>query len=1009
MKKKFLKRKSLVSILTTISVVMMCFAGGQIALAEDPLVAISKDTVTAAKSTGVESTVETVQEEDLISVNLFSTDLASHANAYGVEGYWTGFAVTAPDTAKKAKYVFDTEENINWEEATITDSLEENVAEENSGIAFYANAGAENPKTKIMLQWLTDDDSPVSAVTTFVMNLDGVKLNWIKEDSISVAPTTGETAATIETEQNDGVITVKYTATALDKHENSEGREGYWIGFAVDAPADNAVANVTFGDDTYTGLSVENITDTKKGIAFYTNAGSATPKTTATLQWLADDAVTPLSAPTSFVIDITDVNLNVPEYEPIVTEANIADFDEMREIYTEGSYNVEYDAEKNSVAVSVDSLKEHTNANGTEGYWTGFAVEAPANAEKFRYAFGASDDLVWENELVSTENIDGNGKMGAAFITDASADAPKKYVRLQWFDENNNAVTDEVNFEMNLDNVKLNWILAETVELAPTTGTAEVTLETEQNDGVITVKYTAAALDKHENGVGDNGYWIGFVVEAPGDSVKANVTFGTDTYTDLSLENISETKKGIAFYTNAGTAQPKTNATLQWVDGEGNSVCAPTEFVIDISGVVLSGLPYITTDDVTQAKIVDNANIGVKPYKNYSVSTVSAENGAIIVDIDMTSLKAHKNGADASGYWTGFAVIAPDSAATLRYAFSASKRNLVMNSAAVETGVATINEIEKNGVAFYTDTISTPKKYVRLQWFDENGEAITNVTEFEMDLSGVEHYQEYVRSSGGGKSSNYYTINFETNGGNKITSVKVKKEESISAPLAPVKNGYKFDGWYIDKELTQSYDFSSAVTKSFTLYAKWTENESKTISFEDVKKNAWYYDAVCEAVEQGLMNGISENEFAPELNITRGMFVTILYRAAGEPTVNKKAEFADVDAQKYYASAVVWANDNEIVNGMTKTLFAPDDNITREQMATMLYRFVKAIGKSTEIEGEIKYIDTDMISDYAEKAIIWANAVEIMKGNEDNSFTPLRNATRAEAAAVFVRLMELIK
>ena len=151
------------------------------------------------------------------------------------------------------------------------------------------------------------------------------------------------------------------------------------------------------------------------------------------------------------------------------------------------------------------------------------------------------------------------------------------------------------------------------------------------------------------------------------------------------------------------------------------------------------------------------------------------------------------------------------------------------------------------------------------------------------------------------------------------------------------------------------------------------------------------------------MNGISETKFAPKLEVTRGMFVTILYRAAGEPEVSAATNFADVTTDKYYAKAVAWANANGIVKGITETEFAPDNNITREQMAAILYRY----SKNKAAAGEITYTDKAAISDYALDAVAWAKAAGVMEGNADGTFAPLRNASRAEAAAVFVRLLNL--
>ena len=179
------------------------------------------------------------------------------------------------------------------------------------------------------------------------------------------------------------------------------------------------------------------------------------------------------------------------------------------------------------------------------------------------------------------------------------------------------------------------------------------------------------------------------------------------------------------------------------------------------------------------------------------------------------------------------------------------------------------------------------------------------------------------------------------------------------------------------------------------------ETPASAFKFTDVQSDKWYYDTVKKVVEKGLMNGISETKFAPELEVTRGMFVTILYRAAGEPEVSAATNFADVTTDKYYAKAVAWANANGIVKGITETEFAPDNNITREQMAAILYRYAK-----NKAAAEVNYTDKHAISDYAMEAVAWAKAAGIMQGNADGTFAPVRNASRAEAAAVFVRMFK---
>lgn len=260
---------------------------------------------------------------------------------------------------------------------------------------------------------------------------------------------------------------------------------------------------------------------------------------------------------------------------------------------------------------------------------------------------------------------------------------------------------------------------------------------------------------------------------------------------------------------------------------------------------------------------------------------------------------------------------------------------------------------------------------------------------------------------GGGSVVSQFTIKFETNGGSKVENVVVKKGELLAAPADPTKAGYDFDGWYTDKALSVKYDFATPVTKAFTLYAKWGKIDIFG-KFTDINKDVWYYDYVKVIVDKGLMNGISGTEFAPDATLTRGMFVTILYRVEGEPEVKEGVKFVDVPAEQYYAKAVEWANANGIVKGISETEFAPNAEVTREQMAAIISRY-SDFKKLKVAEGEVTYTDSDMISEYAKSAVNTANKLGILIGNEDGSFAPKKNATRAEAAALFARLLGVLE
>lgn len=282
----------------------------------------------------------------------------------------------------------------------------------------------------------------------------------------------------------------------------------------------------------------------------------------------------------------------------------------------------------------------------------------------------------------------------------------------------------------------------------------------------------------------------------------------------------------------------------------------------------------------------------------------------------------------------------------------------------------------------------------------------------------VPHLSDYViyaepisqgNNGGGGGGPIGYTVKFDSNGGNDIKSITILKSAPIEEPEAPTRDGYEFGGWYTDEKLTQKYDFATVVKKSMTLYAKWIEN-AQGVHFTDVSENDWFYDSVMAAYERGLMVGMTDTTFAPKDNVTRAMFVTVLHRMSGDTQNTKDIAFADVLPNSYYASAVSWAKRNGIVSGISETEFGVDMHITREQMATMLYRYAEYKGMDTTIAvGMVGYADSSEISDYANSAVIWANQHGIMKGNSDNTFAPRNSAIRAELAAVFVRTMDILK
>ena len=182
-----------------------------------------------------------------------------------------------------------------------------------------------------------------------------------------------------------------------------------------------------------------------------------------------------------------------------------------------------------------------------------------------------------------------------------------------------------------------------------------------------------------------------------------------------------------------------------------------------------------------------------------------------------------------------------------------------------------------------------------------------------------------------------------------------------------------------------------------------------TSAFSDVKTSAWYHEDVQYVSENGLMKGTGENLFSPDATTTRGMIVTILYRLEAEPSPTGACPFQDVASGKYYEKAIAWAAENGIVSGFSADTFGPDQNITREQMAAILYRYATYKKYDVSTAGDLsKFPDADKVSSYAVDAMKWANAAGLINGSNDGKLYPAGNATRAQVAAILTRFCKNI-
>ena len=204
---------------------------------------------------------------------------------------------------------------------------------------------------------------------------------------------------------------------------------------------------------------------------------------------------------------------------------------------------------------------------------------------------------------------------------------------------------------------------------------------------------------------------------------------------------------------------------------------------------------------------------------------------------------------------------------------------------------------------------------------------------------------------------------------------------------------------------------SDAAFLSSAGYYKVQKSGVVAMPFVDVPQNQWYYDSVRFVYEQKYFNGVSADHFDPGSPLSRAMLATLLHRVAGEPAPQEEgASFTDVLSNLWYSRGIQWASSVGIVNGMGDGTFRPDSNITREDLATMLYRYTQEYLKTELGEaGELsQFKDHNQISSWATEALAWAVGIGIMKGDTDGTLRPGASASRAEAAAMIQRFINLL-
>lgn len=328
--------------------------------------------------------------------------------------------------------------------------------------------------------------------------------------------------------------------------------------------------------------------------------------------------------------------------------------------------------------------------------------------------------------------------------------------------------------------------------------------------------------------------------------------------------------------------------------------------------------------------------------------------------------------------------------------------------------------LEKSGFEDFSELIKKNKTgYEFKGYFTEDGELFDFDTPITGELTLNAVWEEIVTPAPTVSSYDITVKQPEAGGSVSLSHQRAKEGTEITVTVTPDK-GYEVESvtaktkWSV-VSVTENEDGTYRFTQpagSVTVTVTFAEQEQKqpeltekrewTASFSDVTEENWYYEAVKFAYVYGLMEGRDEATFDPAGAASREQFVTVLWRLAGSPAVEGTVEFTDVNLAEYYAPAVLWAVENKIVNGYDDGRFGVGDEITREQLAVMLYRYVQSQGGgfTGAWAFRLNFSDIGEISEWAWEAMCWCNMKGIIKGREDGTLDPQGTANRAEMAQI---------
>ncbi|MDD4844378.1 MAG: S-layer homology domain-containing protein, partial [Anaerotignum sp.] len=443
------------------------------------------------------------------------------------------------------------------------------------------------------------------------------------------------------------------------------------------------------------------------------------------------------------------------------------------------------------------------------------------------------------------------------------------------------------------------------------------------------------------------------------------------------------------------------NYTIEWTNKDAVTIEHPSYNITKADGTITIKKKSSSDDSTGGGGATPSTS--ATPKQDDTNTSVDAQtkttNGAATASVSGDAVKNAIEAAEKAAGENKVEIKAAVPSGTKEIAFSVprdSLQNFAESKAETLSLVSEIGEITMN-----TETAASIVK--------QAGSGNVN-----MSIAPVDKEQLNEQQRGAVGDAPIYDISVTTQG-NKISSFD-GGTITVSLPYE-LKEGEDPSNvvvWYLDaqgdiQKVESAYDKATGkvvfTTNHLSLYVVGYEAEAWKNPFADVAEDAWYFDAVQFANEQGLMSGTSTTKFSPESTTTRGMLVAILYRMENSPSA-RAASFTDVSPNAWYANAVEWAVENNIASGYSGGQFGPEDTITREQMAVILMNYAKLKGYDTNTDGNSlsAFADQSKVSPWAFDAMEWAVSQELIAGKTTTNLDPNGSATRSQIAAILMRL-----